>query len=79
MPATLLAGIFCSPLEQLEQQLGTAPPPGLARLSPAQRRDLADAIAAARRRQAAELQAAGDASLRHIPKLLRIAIRRVLG
>jgi hypothetical protein len=66
-------------LKALERQLGAAAPAGLARLSSAQLEDLAGAVAEARHRQAAELQAAGDQALRHIPRLLRIAIRKVLG
>jgi hypothetical protein len=66
-------------LKGLETQLGAAVPAGLARLGSAQLDDLAAAVAEARHRQAAELEAAGDHALRHIPRLLRIAIRRVLG
>jgi hypothetical protein len=66
-------------LQALEAQLGAAAPEGLARLSDAQLRDLAGAVTEARRRQASELAAAGDQALRHIPRLLRVPIRRVMG
>jgi hypothetical protein len=63
----------------LEKQLGGPPPDGFSRLSAEQLQDLADAILDARHRQSAELAAAGDQALGHIPKLLRGPLRRVLG
>jgi hypothetical protein len=54
-------------------------PPGLDNLDDDHLRDLADAVAAAKRRQAAEIAAAGDQALRHVPRLLRVAIRKVAG
>ena len=66
-------------LKALEQQLGTAPPEGLTALTDEQVSDLALAIRDARHRQAAELAAAGDQAMRHIPKLLRAPVRKVLG
>ena len=66
-------------LEGLETQLGAAVPPRVAQLPAAQLQDLTAAIAEARHRQSAELDAAGDRALRHIPRLLRIAIRKVVG
>ena len=66
-------------LAALEAELGAKPHPGLARLDGAQLDDLAEAIAGARRRQAAEIEAAGDRALSHIPRLLRGPIRKVLG
>jgi hypothetical protein len=66
-------------LAALEAQLGGPPPDGLMQLSDDQLRDLAQAIADARRRQAAEIEAAGEQALKHIPRLLRVPIRRVLG
>jgi hypothetical protein len=63
---------------ELQQQLGDIPPDTLARLSPEQLRDLAGAIQAARRRQAAELAAAGEKAFKHIPRLLRGPIRKLL-
>ncbi|MHB8691224.1 MAG: hypothetical protein ACYDHH_08255 [Solirubrobacteraceae bacterium] len=65
-------------LTALEQELGAAPPKTFAKLAPEQLHDLADAVAAARRRQAHELAAAGDAAFGHVPRLLRGPIRKVL-
>ncbi len=66
-------------LKALEAELRAAPPRGLAELSAEQLTALAQAVADARHRQAAELAAAGEHALDHIPKLLRIPIRKVLG
>jgi hypothetical protein len=66
-------------LRALQAELRAVPPAGLASLSNEQLNDLAAAVRDARRRQAAELQAAGDQALRHIPKLLRGPIRKVVG
>ncbi len=63
----------------LEGQLGAAPPARLRRLDDGDVHDLATAIADARHRQAAELAAAGDAALSHIPRLLRVPLRKVIG
>jgi hypothetical protein len=65
-------------LRELQAQLRATPAAGLARLSDAQLGELARAVRDARRRQAAELEAAADQALRHIPKLLRGPIRRVM-
>ena len=40
---------------------------------------LADSVQAARRRQAAELAAAGEQALGHVPRLLRGPIRKIVG
>jgi hypothetical protein len=66
-------------LRALAEQLGTAPPEGLKGLTDTQLSDLAGAVREARHRQAAELAAASDQALRHIPKLLRTPLRKVLG
>jgi hypothetical protein len=66
-------------LQALEQELGGAVPPGLAGLESGDLHDLAAAVAEARRRQAAEIAAAGDQALNHVPRILRIAIRKVMG
>lgn len=63
----------------LRRELGGDPPPGIAALSDAQLGELAGAIHAAQRRQAAELQAAGDKALGLIPRVLRIPIKRMFG
>ena len=66
-------------LKALEEQLGKAPPRALAALDEHHLSDLAEAVESARRRQAAELTAAAEQALRHIPKLLRVPVRKVLG
>jgi hypothetical protein len=66
-------------LRGLEAQLGARAPEGLARLDAEHQRDLLAAVQEARRRQAAELEAASEQALRHIPRLLRGPIRRVMG
>ena len=66
-------------LTALEAELGAKPPGDLAQLTAEQQRALARAIRDARHRQAAPLTAAGDQALQHIPKLLRVPIRKVLG
>jgi len=63
----------------LRAQLRTDPPASVDRLSPEQLADLTQAIADAKRRQAQALEAAGEQALGHLPKVLRIAVRRVLG
>ena len=65
--------------DALEAQLGGRVAPGLVGVSDECLADLADAVAAARRRQAAEIAAAGDKALAHVPRLLRVAIRKVAG
>jgi hypothetical protein len=64
--------------QALKQQLGDTPPGSVATLAPEQIQDLAEAVRAARRRQATELAAAGDQAFRHIPRLLRGPIRKIL-
>ena len=66
-------------IQALEAQLQGPVPGALHDLDDRHLRELADAIRDARRRQAAELQAAGDQALSHIPRLLRIPIRKALG
>jgi hypothetical protein len=66
-------------LNALEEQLGAKPPEALAALTDGQVRDLVGAVKEARHRQAAELAAAGEQALRHIPKLLRAPLRKMLG
>ena len=66
-------------LRALEAQLRGKAPEGLARLNAEQLQHLAEAVREARHRQAAELEAASDQALKHIPKVLRVPLRRVLG
>ncbi|HEY2769603.1 MAG TPA: hypothetical protein VGI87_03505 [Solirubrobacteraceae bacterium] len=63
----------------MDEQLGAAAPRALSALTDGQVRDLTDSVRDARHRQAAELAAAGDRALRHIPKLLRGPVRKVVG
>lgn len=65
--------------QALATQLRDAPPESLAQLDEARLTDLAGAVRDARRRQAAELAAAGEKAFGHIPRLLRGPIRRFLG
>ncbi len=66
-------------IAELAAQLRADPPAGLRALDPIDLRDLTDAVRDARRRQAADLQAAGDKAYSHIPRLLRGPIRRIVG
>jgi hypothetical protein len=65
-------------LHGLEAQLGARAPAGVARLDAEYQRHLSAAVREARRRQAAELEAASQQALRHIPRLLRGPIRLVM-
>lgn len=62
----------------LEDQLGGLPE-SVAGLPEENRRDLADALHDARRRQGVALSKAGEEALRFVPALLRPAIRRAVG
>lgn len=66
-------------IKALTKQLGQQPPAGVRALSEAELRELAEAIAAARHRQAAALEAAGERALERIPRLLRGPVRKVVG
>jgi hypothetical protein len=66
-------------LVALEREFGSKPPPGLTRLDADALNDLVDAVREARRRQAAEVEAAGERALGFIPRLLRGPIRKVVG
>ena len=63
----------------LQAELKTPPPAALKELKAKELRALAEAIRDARHRQAAELAAAGDDALQHIPRMLRVPIRRMFG
>lgn len=63
----------------LVAQLGDNAPDSLRTLSDSELRDLSDALADARHRQAAALAEAGDRALGHIPRLLRGPIKRIVG
>jgi hypothetical protein len=66
-------------LKALAAQLRAKPPKSVGTLSAEELDDLVGAIQEARHRQAAELQAAGEKALGHIPWLLRGPIRKVMG
>lgn len=66
-------------IQALRGQLGSSPPPGVRGLSAEALEDLAVAVQAARHRQAAALEEAGDRALGRIPRLLRGPVRKVVG
>jgi hypothetical protein len=66
-------------MQALERELRGPVPSGLAELDSEHLHHLAQAVAEAKRRQAAEIAAAGDQALKHVPRLLRVAIRKVMG
>jgi hypothetical protein len=65
-------------LRALEAELRASAPRAIKQLSDDQLQDLAAAVREARHRQAAELTAAGEKALGHVPRLLRAPVRRVL-
>jgi hypothetical protein len=65
-------------IDALRAQLRAEPPAGVARLTAEELADLTAAIAAAQRRQARALEEAGEQALGHLPKVLRIAVRKVV-
>ena len=66
-------------IAELRAQLRAEPPRGLGALTSEELHDLTAAVRDARRRQAAELQAAGDKAYGNIPRLLRGPIRKIVG
>lgn len=56
-----------------------AVPPGVAALGPDVEQRLEGLVAAARRRQSAELARALDDTLRIVPRPLRLVVRRIVG
>jgi hypothetical protein len=66
-------------LASLNEQLRASAPAALAGLSEDDLHDLAGKLRSARHRQAAELQAAAEAALGHLPRLLRGPVRKVMG
>lgn len=69
---------MADPRDQLEREYGGPLPPGLAALAPEHQQALAEAIDAARTRQAHALAKATDHGLDFIPKLLRGPVKKVL-
>lgn len=65
--------------EALRVQLGGKLPDGLRKLDVEQIRHLDEAVREARHRQARALAAAGDHALRHVPRILRGPVRRIVG
>jgi len=64
---------------QLRGLLGTDPPASVLALDDAARSDLAAVISEALRHQARDMQAAYDASMRHVPFPIRAIVKKVLG
>ena len=65
-------------LNELRRQLRGDVPPGLARLSESDLRDLAHALADARHREGEALAVSGERALDRVPRLLRGPIRKVV-
>jgi hypothetical protein len=76
------AGRYSAPVadpdDRLRSLLGGPPPAAVLALDPAARTELADLLADARRRQAASLEAAFAATLKHVPFPVRGVVRKVL-
>lgn len=66
-------------IQSLRRQLGETVPAGVRALSEEELADLAAAVQAARHRQAAALDEAGDRALGRIPRVLRGPVRKVAG
>jgi hypothetical protein len=62
----------------LAELLGAKPPAGITALPLAERRALAEVISSARAKQAADLAASFDATLKHVPFPLRPVVKKVL-
>jgi len=63
----------------LEQELGAPVPPALAEtLDPADLERFAETLRRARREQSRALADAGDEAMRHVPAVLRPAVRKLL-
>ncbi|MCW2497650.1 hypothetical protein [Jatrophihabitans sp.] len=67
-----------SPDPTLAQLLGGAPPASIAALPPADQARLAEIVAAARRKQASDLAASFEASLKHVPFPIRGLVKKTL-
>jgi hypothetical protein len=65
-------------MSELPDLLGAPPPDGIAALAAADRARLADMITAAREKQAAELEAAFTATLKHVPFPVRGLAKKML-
>jgi hypothetical protein len=65
-------------VDQLRDELGTEPSMALKRLDAVEQQRLAELLAAARRRQRKELEAAIDQGLGFVPRLARGAVKKAL-
>lgn len=65
--------------EQLGRLLGVDPPASILALDEVTRADLVGVIESARARQARELAAAYESSLKHVPLPIRGIVKKVLG
>ena len=63
----------------LKEQLGNRLPKGVTALADEELEDLAEAVRAARRRQAKALADAGERALNKIPRVLRGPVRKAAG
>jgi hypothetical protein len=63
---------------ELRAELGAAPPKGLDALSDAEVSDLAAALRSSQERQSAALAKAMEDALRHVPRLLRGPVRKMM-
>jgi hypothetical protein len=68
-----------SRLQVVTRELGAPTPDAFAALSDAQLKNLADTLHAARKRQRAQMAAATDSAMQHIPLLLRGAVKKIIG
>jgi hypothetical protein len=66
-------------LQDLREELRTEPPEAVAGLPDERLADLAGALRAAREHQAAEMHDAVDAAYDHLPRLIRIPVRKIFG
>lgn len=66
-------------VQQLREELRAEPPEPIAALGDEQLRHLAGAVRKAREHQSAELHDAVDSAYDHLPRLIRIPVRKLLG
>jgi hypothetical protein len=67
-----------SELEALGRVLGDRPPPAFATLEDRELAALSGALETALERQSAELEAASERALQHVPRMLRGTVKRVV-
>lgn len=65
--------------QQLREELRADPPAAVAALGDEELVRLAGSIRTAREQQSAELHDAVDAAYNHLPRLIRIPVRKLLG